>query len=294
MQQKKTVLALGFFDGVHLGHQALLRQTRELSDSLGAKAAAITFSAHPDTLVAGKAPALISSLRERETLLRSYGMDEVIPLTFDEALMRMPWRDFFAMLCDRFGAVGFVCGEDFRFGFGGQGNSTLLCRACEDAGLACRIVPKVCLNGTVVSSTHIRALLSQGDIAEANRFLGHPHILCGTVCRGKQLGRTIGFPTANLALPSSALAHGVYACKAITAQGTFPAVTNIGTRPTVDGDGVTAESHLPGFSGDLYGTELTLEFYGFLREERKFPSLAALQAEIRRNTEQIYTFFEKT
>lgn len=292
----KTVYALGFFDGVHLGHQALLRACRELADRQGCNAGVVTFSSHPDALVFGTAPLLINTLEDRELLLRRYGMDEVILLPFDRALMTMPWQAFFELLTTKYEACGIVCGYDFRFGNRGEGNAALLQEACADRGIPCVVVPQQTLEETPVSSTHIRRLLENGKMEEAVRFLGHPHLLSGTVVPGRQLGRTIGIPTANLALPSGLVQPkwGVYACKAAVDGCLYPAVTNIGTRPTVNGHHVTVEAWLLDFEGDLYGKQLTLSFYGFLRPEKTFPSLEALQEEIQKNAAQTRVFLEKT
>ncbi len=294
--KEKTIYALGFFDGVHVGHQALLAACRSLADSLGAKAGAVTFTAHPDTLVLGSTPALINTSADRKMLLRQYHMDIVLELPFDRAMMAMPWRDFFRLLQETHGAAGLVCGEDFRFGNRGEGDSEKLRTACAEAGIPCVVVPQKKIGDTVVSSTHIRRLLEEGCMTEAVRFLGHPHMLTGQVVSGKQLGRTIGIPTANLAQPEGMveLRHGVYACKALVGGQEYLAVTNIGSRPTVNGNYVTIEAHLLDFEGDLYGKYLSLWFYEFLRPERKFDSLESLQAEIRTNAAQTRKIFEKS
>ena len=291
---EKTIYALGFFDGVHIGHAALLKACRELADETGCKAAAITFSSHPDTLVQGVTPRLINTIEDRVRLLKESGMDEVAVLPFDKKMQSMHWQEFLDGLVESYGAIGLVCGHDFRFGNRGEGNAMLLASYCENHGMPCAIVPEQKLCGITVSSTHIRNLLEKGDVAEANRFLGHPHILSGTVISGRKLGRTLGIPTANLALPEDTLQlpFGVYACKAKVDGKTYLAVTNIGNRPTVGGHRVTVEPWLLDFDGDLYGKELTLLFYAFLRPERKFPDLDALKEEIGKNAAQTRKFFE--
>lgn len=288
----ETVYALGFFDGVHLGHRALLHICRALADSAGCNAGAVTFAAHPDALVLGQAPVLINTTADRERLL-GQEMDSVVILPFDRQMQTTPWEDFLGLLCRDYGAVGFVCGDDFRFGARGKGTPELLAEYCRREQLPCAIVSEQTVNGTRVSSTHIRTLLEDGDMETAAAFLGHPHILTGTVVPGKQLGRTLGIPTANLAFPDGLAVprFGVYACLAHVEDGVYPAVTNIGTRPTVQGHGITVEPWLLDFTGNLYGKELTLEFHKFLRPERKFDSLADLQAEIRRNAVQTKEYF---
>jgi riboflavin kinase/FMN adenylyltransferase len=291
----KTIFALGFFDGVHLGHQALLKACRELAKQLNCKAGVVTFIGHPDELVTGQKTMLINTYQDRRRLLKGYGMETVVELTFDETLMKLPWQDFYQMLRREYNAVGLVCGEDFRFGFRGQGNAALLKQICAADGIPCAVIPQQTLEGIAVSSTHIRSLLQRGNIEEAEKFLGHRHSFTGTVVKGQQLGRKLGTPTANLSLPAELLSlpFGVYICRAKAEGIDCPAVTNIGIRPTVSGENVTVEPWLLDYQGDLYGKELTLEFCRYLRPERKFPSLAELQEEILKNGEQTRKFFEK-
>ena len=292
---EKTIYALGFFDGVHLGHQALLKACRELADQHGCKAGVVTFTSHPDALVKGNAPTLINTPADRKVLLTAFSMDAVAELPFDRELMQMPWQDFFRLLMEKYNAAGLVCGEDFRFGNRGEGTAEKLKKACEETNIPCAVVPEQVLDGVTVSSTYIRALLEKGEIEQVNHFLGHPHVLSGEVVSGRKLGRTLGIPTANLALPEDLvkLPHGVYVCKAMVEGQKYLAVTNIGNRPTVGGHRVTIEPWLLDFEGDLYGKTITLEFYDFLRPEKKFESLEALKAEIEKNALQTRNFFEK-
>ena len=289
MKQDRQVLALGFFDGVHLGHRALLESCVELARSLKATPAALTFDVHPLRLLQGEGPGLLCTLQERERLLRQGGMERVCILPFDEKTMRMDWQDYFRMLVGEYGAVGIVCGDDHRFGYKGQGTAALLEQACLQAGIACRIVPQQALGEVCISSSHIRQLLAQGQMEETARFLGRPYTLEGVVVHGKQLGRTLGTPTANLTLPRE-LAQprlGVYAARVWVDGTAFASVTNIGTRPTVSGQGITVESWLPDFQGDLYGQVLRVELRHFLRPEEKFPSLEALQKAIRADAQKV-------
>lgn len=292
---KKTIYALGFFDGVHLGHRALLNECRRLAREADCLAGAITFGSHPDELVLGRAPVLINTPEDRERLLRR-DMDRVITLPFDEKMHTTPWMDFLELLRRDYDAAGFVCGDDFHFGARGLGNGTLLADYCREAELPWAVVPEQSVHGKRVSSTHIRSLLEQGDMEEADAFLGHPHILTGRVVHGHQLGRKMGIPTANLPLPSGLAVpkFGVYACLVELEGRKYPAVTNIGTRPTVQGQGITVEPWILRYDGDLYDREITLEFFKFLRPEEKFPSLEALQQEIRRNAEQTLRYFAAT
>lgn len=288
--ERKTVYALGFFDGVHLGHQALLQACRELAGELDANIGAVTFDTHPEILTAHKAPRLINRVEDRNQLLCNLGVERLCTLPFDQHIRTMPWQDFFRLLLVEYGAAGLVCGDDFRFGYQGEGNALLLQQVCREAGIPCRIVPEQVLDGERISSTRIRKLLENGEMEAAVRLLGHPHMLTGRVVSGRQLGRTIGVPTANLPLPEQLARpkYGVYACNAHVGGHVYPAVTNIGTRPTVEGHHATVEAWLLGFEGDLYGKTMTLEFHKFLRPETKFESLEKLKLQIQADAAQVY------
>lgn len=294
MKRNKKIFALGFFDGVHLGHQALLKEACRLATQLGCKAGAVTFDIPPASFLQKKAPNMINTLADREALLRRFGMEEVDVIACNAENLSTSWCDFLEKLIDR-GAAGFVCGHDFRFGHRGEGNAQRLAEFAERRGLPCSIILEQVMDGQRISSTAIRILLENGEMERANRLLGHPHYLSGRVTTGKQLGRTLGIPTANLTLPDALLtpAFGVYACKALVDGKSYTAVTNIGVRPTVSGKGVTVESWLLDFQGDLYGKALTLEFHTFLRREKKFDSLTDLQLEIQRNGEETRKFFKE-
>ena len=292
----KTIYALGFFDGVHIGHGALLQACRELAAERSWNAGVVTFDIHPEALVQGTAPGLINSAADRERLLRDrFSMDPVVTLPFDEQMRSMDWKAFLNMLIREYGAGGFVCGEDFRFGHRGQGNAQLLEAFCQERDFPFARVPEQMLSGIRISSTYIRRQLETGDMATAVRFLGHPHILTGTVVPGQQLGRRLGFPTANLRLPQGLAVprFGVYACRVFLDGTYYPAVTNVGTRPTVNGIGITVEPWILDYAGDLYGREITLEFFHFLRPEQKFPSLEALKQEILENARQTRVLLEE-
>ena len=279
---KKRIFALGFFDGVHLGHQALLGQCVRLAEERNCECAAITFDRHPRSLFLNTPPMLISTLPDRLALLKSYGMEYIETFPVTRETMATPWQEFLELLLQK-GAAGFVCGRDFRFGHRGAGNSGNLQAFCEERGLPCVIVEEQTLDNIRISSTYIRRQIEAGDMATAVRFLGHPYVLTGTVVPGKQLGRRLGVPTANLRLPEEAAVpkFGVYACRCRIGGERYPAVTNVGTRPTVEGRGITVEPWILDYSGDLYGRDITLEFYRFLRSEQKFPDLEALKAQIR-------------
>ena len=293
----QRVIALGFFDGVHLGHAGLLRTVRARADELGLCAAALTFDRHPMALVTGQPVPLINPRSERERLLREvFGMDEVRFLPFDRTMMECPWERFLdEVLLGELEAACLVCGHDYRFGFRGEGTAEKLRAACELRGIGCEVIPPIQIDGVTVSSTLIRQFIRDGDMARARRFLGHPASICGTVIHGSGLGRTLGTPTANIVPEPDILLprQGVYITMAHTAAGAFSAVTDLGSRPTVDGDSVRAESWLPDFAGDLYGQAIRLDLWEYLRPERKFDSLSALEAEIKSNASEAVAYFAR-
>ena len=293
MKQEKQIFALGFFDGVHLGHQALLSACRELAQQLGCGTAAITFDAHPKSLFSKNLPGLISTTRDRELLLNAYGIQTVHIFPVTQEVMSTPWEQFLEQLIQK-GAAGFVCGDDFRFGRRGEGNVEKLQAFCLQRNLPCIIVPEQTLKSKRISSSLIRGLIESGEMESATRYLGHPHILTGQVLHGQKLGRTLGVPTANLQIPAGITVpkFGVYACRAIVDGSSFPAVTNVGIRPTVSGNGITVEPWILDFTGDLYGKEIRLEFYRFLRCEKKFSDLAALKQQIHDDAVQTCRYFE--
>ena len=213
--------------------------------------------------------------------------------SFDRKMRDMPWKSFLELLRRDYDAAGFVCGADFRFGSRGVGNAGLLAIYCRAESLPWAVVPEQTLDGIRISSTHIRGLIENGEMSTAVKFLGHPHILTGQVVHGRHLGSTLGIPTANLRLPPELAVpkFGVYICRCIVDGKAYPAVTNVGTRPTVNGQDVTVEPWILDYDGDLYGREITLEFYRFLRPERKFESLQALKTEILRNADQTREYF---
>ena len=291
---ERTVIALGFFDGVHIGHGALLRKTVERARELNATSAAFTFDRAPKEFVTGVTVPLLTGVDERRALIRElYGIARTIVAPFDNAMMTMPWRSFLELLVSRHGAVHLVAGHDYRFGYKNEGTPDILRAWCAEHGLGCDIIPKVEFHGVTVSSTHIRTLVEAGDMAGAAAFLGHPYTVIGTVKHGKHLGTEELFPTVNLmpepwrVLPR----FGVYAVRVMLDDGTvYPGVTNVGIRPTiVDDNRVTIETNLIDFDGDLYGKELKIEFLRYLRGEKKFSSMAELHAQIARDIDAART-----
>lgn len=290
------VLALGFFDGVHRGHAALLRQAVLVSEREGIPSAVMTFDTHPDTLVRGEPVELINSAPDRAWLIRHYfHIDRVEFFRFTEDTMRTPWRTFLDTIRSELGAVHFVVGYDFRFGWRGEGTAALLRDYCRENALGCDIIDPVVIDGITVSSTYIRGLLKAGNMREAERFMGHPHILSDMVRHGRALGRKLGAPTVNMRFAPGVLIprYGVYAAKAHLREGVFSAVTNIGVRPTVSSDHtVSVESHLLDYSGNLYGRPVLLEFVEHIRDEIAFSSVDELSAQISADTERARSILE--
>ena len=290
--KQNRIFALGFFDGVHLGHQALLSACVRLAKTMDCETAAITFESHPQSLFSGQVPPLLSTLSDRFRLLLRYGIDHVYPLPVNWAVMGKPWQAFLEELME-YGARGFVCGDDFRFGRGGAGNAQTLRDFCREKKIPCVIVPEQKLDGVRISSSYIRRQIETGDMATAVRFLGHGHMLTGTVVPGRRLGHRLGFPTANIELPEGVIVprHGVYACRAFVGEKEYPAVCNVGSRPTVEGHQVRTETWLLDFQGDLYGQTVTLEFFYFLRSEQRFGSLEELKCAVLTDAENTRKFF---
>lgn len=298
MEERERVIALGFFDGVHIGHGALLRRTRERAEELGAMPSVLSFDIHPDTLVFGKEVPLINSALGREELIRRcYGIDNVVFIHFNRRVMQMDWRAFLEDLVRDLNICHIVVGHDFCFGYQGRGTAARLRDYCAEHGLGCDVIPPVMLDGQIVSSTHIRELIAQGRMEEAGHWLGHPHTLADTVHSGYHLGRRMGTPTINMYFPEGVIVprHGVYASKVYLEGGaSYIAVTNVGVRPTVsDEDRVSVESHLLDYSGNLYGRQARVEFFSFLRDEIKFESFEALSEQIHRDAEAARAYFAK-
>lgn len=299
MEYGKRVIALGFFDGVHAGHAALLKKAVEKADELGVPPAVISFDNHPVKMITGVTVPLINSPLDRADLMRRlFGITDLIFLHFDSELMHMSWQDFVKWLRDDFGAVHLVAGYDFRFGYKGEGNPEKLKKRCADLGIGCDIIPQVCIDGIPASSTYIRELLADGKLASANKFLGHLHFMTDVVRSGYRFGRTLGTPTINMRFEDGVLipSHGVYAAEAhiLETGECYEAVTNIGVRPTVGGnDAVTVESHLLGYSGNLYGKKIRVDFHRFLRPEMRFDSIDMLRERIRQDAADTQAFFNK-
>jgi len=293
---RKVCLAIGMFDGVHLGHQQVLRQAIEDSHQHEALSIAVTFDRHPATVIApGRAPVLLQTRAQRLRAIELLGLDAALVIRFDEAFCRKPGETFIRELATGFGDIHSICvGTNFAFGHRRDGNVELLRALGQALGFRVHGLQAVALDGQPVSSTRIRDAVRDGQIDVAGQMLGRTFAIEGGVIEGDGRGRELGFATANLDTRGLALPpNGVYAAHARLDQATHRAVLNIGQRPTVAGpDAATqVEAHLLDFDADLYGQTLELELVDRLRDEKRFGSAADLAAQITRDIEHARTLF---
>ncbi len=296
MTERSRAVALGFFDGVHQGHAALLAKVKQRAAEQDLSPAVVTFDVHPDTLVFGKEVPLINSAPEREEIIRRiYGIDETVFLHFNRSLMQMPWQEFIVSLVEELRISAVVVGHDFSFGFMGEGTPERLTAWCAERSISCDVIPAVRVDGRIVSSTEIRTLIAEGEIEEANRLLGHPHTLSDVIHSGYHLGTRLGSPTINMAFPAGVIIprHGVYATRVFLDDDTdYIAVTNVGVRPTVSDEArVSVESHLLDFEGNLYGRHARVEFCHFQRPEKKFETVEELSKQIKEDAAETRFWF---
>jgi riboflavin kinase/FMN adenylyltransferase len=282
---RKVCLAIGFFDGVHLGHQQVIRQTLTDARQHGAIALVITFDRHPNTVVApSRVPPLIYSLPQKLRTIESLGANTLLLISFDKAFSEQTGEAFVRGLVRDLGHIQSLCvGSNFVFGHKRGGNVELLRKLGAELNFTVHGMAAVSLDGRAVSSTRIREAIGKGGLDRVSQMLGRAYSLAGTVVRGDGLGHQLGFPTANLDTTGLALPpHGVYAIHAETGGKTYRAVLNIGHRPTLQNPNpqLRVETHLIDFAGDLYGREVEVAFVEKLRVEKKFGSLGELRQQI--------------
>jgi riboflavin kinase / FMN adenylyltransferase len=285
---RKVCLAVGFFDGVHLGHQQIIRQTVADARQHDALALVLTFDRHPNAIVApGQVPPLIYSLPQKLRAIESLGADTVLLIRFDEKFSRQTGEEFIRSLARELGQIQSLCvGANFVFGHRRGGNVALLKKLGGEIGFTVHGLAAVALDGQTVSSTRIRKTVRLGDLDAVSQMLGRPYAIAGRVIKGERLGQQLGFPTANLDVTSLALPpNGVYAGLANVNGKAHRAALNIGFRPTIASkvQTVHVEAHLLNFAGDLYGGELEIELREKLREEKKFKSTTELREQIARD-----------
>jgi len=278
------VVAAGVFDGMHPGHQAVLRSALDSARAAGGTAVALTFDPHPSKILRPEnAARLLTSTRHKLQLIGEFGIPDVLVVPFDESFAAVEAEDFLRQLCSSARSLVRICvGKGWRFGHARRGDAEMLRRLGPELGFETTEVEPLQIDGTTVSSTLIRQAVESGDLETACRFLGRDYSVLGTVIPGDGLGKTLGFPTANLAAHNEQFPpDGVYAVRVLTGSQAVPGVANIGTRPTTKTNGERLlEVHLIDFSGDLYGRDIEAEFLRFLRPEKKFPDLDALRAQI--------------
>lgn len=276
-------VAVGNFDGVHIGHAAIIAQLLKVSDAFGLPSAAYTFDPHPSAIVRPNAspPPLTTSAR-RAYLLRLLGVDAVLVQPTDQNLVSLEANTFFEnVLIGSVNARALVEGRDFRFGRGRSGDVALLGALCQRHGMSLEVIDPLLVDGQAVSSSRIRALVAAGNFVVANKLLTSPYRLTGHIVQGAQIGRTLGFPTANMKKVTTLIpAFGVYAAMACTERGQWPAAVHIGPNVSFGQSDLSIEVHLIGFSGDLYGTILDVDFLEKLRETQKFSSPALLSSQL--------------
>ena len=289
---RQSVVTTGTFDGVHLGHQAIVRYLVARAREVGGVPTVVTFDPHPREVLLGRPIPLLTTLTERADLLEALGVGRfvVVPFSRDLSLLE-PEAYVRDLLAEGVGMREIVIGYDHRFGRRAAGDRALLERLGERLGFSVDVIPEQIDGDVTVSSTEIRRLLAEtGDARRAAVLLGRPYRVAGTVVRGDQRGRTIGYPTANLALDARKLVprRGVYAVRATLADGTRRGgMMNVGVRPTVDtGGAVSVEVHLFDFDGDVYGTRVEVDVVARLRDERRFEGLDALTEQLARDARQ--------
>ena len=282
-------LAIGVFDGVHLGHRAVIERALADARDAGGSPVVVTFDPHPvRVLRPEKAPRLLTSTPHKLRLIRALGVQDLLVIPFDSAFAATPPEEFIRQLATAAEPLREICvGHQWSFGKGRAGNLEMLARLGADLGFEEVGVPAVEVDGRIVSSTLIRQAVERGDLADAARLLGRDYTILGTVVEGRRLGRTIGFPTANLSAHNEQFPpNGVYAVEVLrNGDATRRGVANIGVRPTIAEAGGERglEVHLFDFDGALYGDDLEIVFRHFLRPERKFPSIEALREQIARD-----------
>ncbi len=292
-------ISIGVFDGVHGGHAALVRCMLEEARVRGLTGGVVTFHPHPETVLHPERPfSYLESLERRVELLRGLGVAFVSVLPFTSELQQVSAADFARVLVEDARMRLLVVGEDFRLGRGGEGTAARLREIGERDGFEVVTMPahrdgEGASEGQRISSTRVREALAAGRMDEVERLLGRPFALRGPVLHGDERGRTIGFPTLNIGVSADRALppNGVYVTRAEAAGRTYAAVTNVGTRPTFDGAGVTIETHLLDFEGDLYGQSVTIELLSMLRPEQKFSGIEALVAQIRRDADAARQWF---
>lgn len=288
------VVALGCFDGVHVGHAAVIREAVQQARSLSLPCAVWTFSEPPRNVLQPNSAPPITDGTEKKNRIRALGADLLFSIPFTDKIGSMSPEQFFEeILCQKLHAAHVVCGYNYSFGKGGQGNADLLAQLCASHGIGMTRMPEVTLEGVTVSSSAIRQAVQQGEMARAAALLGRPFSLRAPVVNGQHLARRLGFPTLNQVLDQNALCprHGVYVSRVRIGTKTYRGISNVGVRPTVGTKPLCCETHLFDFSGNLYGRTLRVELLHFLRPEQPFTSVEALAEQVRHDITEAHAYF---
>lgn len=281
------VATVGNFDGVHLGHQKILERVKVIGATKGWPTVVVTFQEHTAKVLGAEAPLLLMSTDERCAFFAKMGIDGTLLLAFTKELAALAPTDFLDQLL-AVGVRALVVGHDFTFGAAGAGDARLILDYMGEHGLYGEVVPPIKIQGKIVSSTQIRSLLQAGKLAEANEMLNRPFCLAGIVRKGQGFGKTLGFPTANLTYPPNRLLpkFGAYFVRVTLNGEVYYGLANVGCKPTFNHSVPLVEVFIDQFSREIYGEYLVVEFLQFLREEKKFTSVEALKAQLRRDQEQ--------
>ena len=278
-----SVCALGCFDGVHIGHASIIEEAVRLAKELSVSAAVWSFTEPPKNFFLKDKIKLLTTRSEKRELMQKLGVDVLVSIPFSAEIASMSAKEFFEdVLLKKLNVVHLICGFNYRFGKGGEGNTEMLTDMCKKHGVGLSIIPQVSAKKLSVSSSEIRIALSEGNTAAATAMLGRPYSITATVVHGQHLGRSLGFPTINQLISKKKLAprNGVYVSRTRIGRLVYYGITNIGMRPTVDGKVLCAETNIFDYKGDLYGKRLTVELLNFMRPEQKFNSLDELTTQV--------------
>ena len=296
VNMQPTAVALGNFDGVHKGHQMLIRECVAAAEEKGLAPSVFTFTNHPVNEIAGKTIIKnIMTFEEKAEQLEKLGVENLFSPVFDDTIRTKGAFDFVKdILVDLFHTKHAVCGFNYRFGYKAEGDADRLAQLGREFGYGVSVIPEIRINGNTVSSTLIRQIIDEGRIDEYKDYTGRLYCIDGKVVQGKHLGRRIGFPTVNLSLDTTEAfpRNGVYITQTTVNKQKYQSITNVGNKPTVGEFAKNAETHIFDFDGDLYGQEVRIEFIKMLRPERKFDTLEDLQAEIHKNCLQAQKYFK--
>ncbi|MBP3889166.1 MAG: bifunctional riboflavin kinase/FAD synthetase [Cellulosilyticum sp.] len=293
-RQRECVVVLGNFDGVHKGHQKLFEVARYEAQKRGLETVVFSFYPHPTWVIGNNPKALLMSRRDKKRMVQHLGMDVLVEYPFTKDFASISPEEFFKdTLIEKLKACVVVVGSNYYFGKNKVGNPSYLKSLGKIYDIDVKVVEAVMRKDQMISSSQIRRLVTNGRIEAANEMLGHPYMIVGNVMQGKQLGRTIGFPTINIVAEPDRVypPNGVYATKIKVYSNTYLGMTNIGYNPTVNGERKMIETHIFDFNEILYGQEVTIEFYTFIRPEQKFDGLEALQSQISKDKEKIQQYF---